>query len=116
MSVGISHSLRVPLQNQQVLEFRGAAAAVKSIVGRRLPWATLHLDNHGVLHGMLSGKVGTGMREQRRSCLRWPVATHKCICSMYLVCTWHGHAGKLLVPGVNLFFWGQGHGDDGVGF
>ena len=66
---GAHHSLRVLVLNQQVLEFRGAAAAIKSVVRRRLPWATLHLDNQGVLWGLRTGKVGVGLREQRR-CVR----------------------------------------------
>ena len=41
-SAGVSHSLQVPLQKQQVLEFRRLVAAVKSVVS--LAW--------GVLHGM----------------------------------------------------------------
>ena len=65
LSAGAHHSLRVPLMNQQVLGFRGVAAAIKSVVKRRLPWATLHLDNQGVLWGLCTGKVGVGLREQR---------------------------------------------------
>ena len=57
------------LQNEEVLEFRGAAAAKKSVVGRKLPWAMVHLDNQGVLWGLKAGKVGIGMQEQRR-CVR----------------------------------------------
>ena len=38
-------------------EFRGATAAVKSVVWRKLPWATLHLDNQGVLWGVHMGKA-----------------------------------------------------------
>ena len=48
-SAGAHHCLRVLLHNQQVLEFRAVAAAIKSVLRRRLPWATLPLDNQGVL-------------------------------------------------------------------
>ena len=70
-SVGAHHSMRVPLQKQQVLEFRGAVAAIKSVVWRRVRWATLHLDNWGVLWGLRTGTVGVGLREQR-----------KCVCQV----------------------------------
>ena len=110
-SAGAHHSLRVPLQNQQVLEFRGAAAAVKSVVGRKLPWATLHLDNQGVLWGLRTGKVGIGLREQRR-CVRqimYALAKGGDFGTPF-VCTRGNHAGGLPVSGAQQFFWRQGHG------